>query len=60
MRLATDPLSLDPLSPIPARAVADVPFADPMDLDPLSPIPWTGRTDLQAGAWTPTTESELS
>ena len=61
MRRADDPMTLDPLSPIPIKRTADLYSTDPMALDPLSPIPWSARPiDAQADQWTRTNESEIS
>jgi hypothetical protein len=38
MRRCTDPLALDPLSPIGIRPIADIASTDPLALEPLSPL----------------------
>jgi hypothetical protein len=44
MRLAADPLALDPLGPIPIRPSEDAhSTTDPLALDPLSPVPAGAR-----------------
>jgi hypothetical protein len=43
MRRYTDPLALDPLSPIAISPIADISSTDPLALEPLSPLPDRAR-----------------